>query len=59
MPEGTFLAHLAVTTNAGQLKVGAFARSERVAKKLGKVSKSSDVVSTCLSPTGRATTLPT
>ena len=30
--EDTFIAHLAVATNAGQLKVGAFARSERTAK---------------------------
>ncbi len=30
--EDTFIAHLAVATNAGQLKVGSFARSERLAK---------------------------
>jgi enolase len=30
--EDTFISHLAVATNAGQLKVGAFARSERMAK---------------------------
>ena len=30
--EDTFIAHLAVATNAGQIKVGAFARSERMAK---------------------------
>jgi enolase len=30
--EDTFIAHLAVATNAGQLKVGSFARSERMAK---------------------------
>ena len=28
----TFIAHLAVATNAGQLKVGSFSRSERMAK---------------------------
>lgn len=30
--EDPFIAHLAVATNAGQLKVGSFARSERMAK---------------------------
>ncbi len=30
--EDTFIAHLAVGTNAGQLKVGSFSRSERMAK---------------------------
>jgi enolase len=30
--EDAFIAHLAVATNAGQLKVGSFARSERLAK---------------------------
>lgn len=30
--EDAFIAHLAVGTNAGQLKVGSFARSERMAK---------------------------
>jgi len=30
--EDAFIAHLAVATNAGQLKVGAFARGERMAK---------------------------
>ncbi len=30
--EDVFIAHLAVATNAGQLKVGSFARSERMAK---------------------------
>ena len=30
--EDTFIAHLAVATNAGQLKVGSFARSERMTK---------------------------
>jgi enolase len=30
--EDTFIAHLAVATNAGQLKVGSFARGERMAK---------------------------
>lgn len=30
--EDTFICHLAVGTNAGQLKVGSFARSERMAK---------------------------
>jgi enolase len=30
--EDTFIAHLAVATNAGQLKVGSFCRSERMAK---------------------------
>lgn len=30
--EDTFICHLAVGTNAGQLKVGAFARSERMVK---------------------------
>ena len=30
--EDTFIAHLAVATNAGQLKVGSFSRSERMAK---------------------------
>jgi len=30
--EDTFISHLAVATNAGQLKVGAFARGERTAK---------------------------
>lgn len=30
--EDTFITHLAVATNAGQLKVGSFARSERMAK---------------------------
>src|SRR5688572_25575283 len=30
--EDVFIAHLAVATNAGQLKVGSFARSERLAK---------------------------
>lgn len=30
--EDTFISHLAVGTNAGQLKVGSFARSERMAK---------------------------
>ncbi len=30
--EDTFVSHLAVGTNAGQLKVGSFARSERMAK---------------------------
>lgn len=30
--EDVFIAHLAVATNAGQLKVGAFARSERMVK---------------------------
>lgn len=30
--EDAFIAHLAVATNAGQLKVGAFARSERMVK---------------------------
>jgi len=30
--EDAFISHLAVATNAGQLKVGAFARSERMAK---------------------------
>jgi enolase len=30
--EDTFISHLAVATNAGQLKVGSFARSERMAK---------------------------
>jgi enolase len=30
--EDSFIAHLAVATNAGQLKVGSFARSERMAK---------------------------
>jgi enolase len=30
--EDTFITHLAVATNAGQLKVGAFARGERMAK---------------------------
>ncbi|MGH9567666.1 MAG: phosphopyruvate hydratase, partial [Candidatus Angelobacter sp.] len=30
--EDGFIAHLAVATNAGQLKVGSFARGERMAK---------------------------
>lgn len=30
--EDTFISHLAVATNAGQLKVGSFTRSERMAK---------------------------
>ncbi len=30
--EDTFIAHLAVATDAGQLKVGSFCRSERMAK---------------------------
>ncbi|MBN8420492.1 MAG: phosphopyruvate hydratase [Verrucomicrobia bacterium] len=30
--EDSFIAHLAVATNAGQLKVGSFSRSERMAK---------------------------
>jgi enolase len=30
--EDAFIAHLAVATNAGQIKVGSFARSERMAK---------------------------
>jgi enolase len=30
--EDTFISHLAVATNTGQLKVGAFSRSERMAK---------------------------
>jgi enolase len=30
--EDNFIAHLAVATNAGQLKVGSFARSERTSK---------------------------
>ena len=30
--EDTFISHLAVATNAGQLKVGSFARSDRMAK---------------------------
>lgn len=30
--EDTFISHLAVATNAGQLKVGSFARSERMCK---------------------------
>ena len=30
--EDGFIAHLAVATNAGQLKVGSFSRSERMAK---------------------------
>jgi enolase len=30
--EDVFIAHLAVATNAGQLKVGSFSRSERMAK---------------------------
>lgn len=30
--EDTFIAHLAVATNAGQLKVGSFSRSERMVK---------------------------
>jgi enolase len=30
--EGAFISHLAVATNAGQLKVGSFARSERMVK---------------------------
>jgi enolase len=30
--EDTFIAHLAVSTDAGQIKVGAFARGERMAK---------------------------
>jgi enolase len=30
--EDAFIAHLAVATNAGQLKVGSFARSERMVK---------------------------
>ena len=30
--EGAFISHLAVATNAGQLKVGSFARGERMAK---------------------------
>jgi enolase len=30
--EDTFIAHLAVATNAGQLKVGSFSRGERMAK---------------------------
>lgn len=30
--EDTFISHLAVATNAGQLKVGSFARSERMVK---------------------------
>ena len=30
--EDAFIAHLAVATNAGQLKVGSFSRSERMAK---------------------------
>ena len=30
--EDTFIAHLAVATNAGQIKVGSFSRSERMAK---------------------------
>ena len=30
--EDTFIAHLAVATNAGQIKVGSFARSERMSK---------------------------
>jgi enolase len=30
--EDTFISHLAVATNAGQLKVGSFSRSERMAK---------------------------
>jgi enolase len=30
--EDNFIAHLAVATNVGQLKVGSFARSERTAK---------------------------
>ena len=30
--EDAFITHLAVATNAGQLKVGSFVRSERMAK---------------------------
>ena len=30
--EDAFIAHLAVATNAGQIKVGSFSRSERMAK---------------------------
>ena len=30
--EDTFISHLAVATNAGQLKVGSFSRGERMAK---------------------------
>jgi len=30
--EDAFIAHLAVATNAGQLKVGSWARSERMCK---------------------------
>jgi enolase len=30
--EDAFISHLAVATNAGQLKVGSFSRSERMAK---------------------------
>ena len=30
--EDAFITHLAVATNAGQLKVGSFSRSERMAK---------------------------
>ncbi len=30
--EDAFISHLAVATNAGQLKVGSFARSERMVK---------------------------
>jgi enolase len=30
--EDTFISHLAVATDAGQLKVGSFSRSERMAK---------------------------
>ena len=30
--EDAFIAHLAVATNAGQLKVGSFSRGERMAK---------------------------
>lgn len=30
--EDAFISHLAVATNAGQLKVGSFARGERMAK---------------------------
>lgn len=31
--EDAFISHLAVATNAGQLKVGSFSRSERMAKR--------------------------
>jgi len=30
--EDAFISHLAVATNAGQIKVGSFARGERMAK---------------------------